>query len=143
MSSTPPPLLRIQGRVQHYQWGADAPCVVSALIPDERPPYAEVWFGSHPRLPSFLYNTDVPLQTPLPHLLKFLSVRSPLSLQVHPDTETARRLHASDPRVYPDPNEKPEICIPLSTFDCFLGFADTHALDRQLAANPPLAAFFF
>ncbi|ELP90885.1 mannose-6-phosphate isomerase, putative [Entamoeba invadens IP1] len=131
-------LERIQGRVQHYDWGKEEPCVVSSLHPTEVSPFAEIWYGSHPRLPSLIYNTHNPIPANLPFLLKFLSIQDPLSLQIHPDTETAKMLFERDKTHYADPNAKPEICIPLTHFQCFLGFVDNNILKQQMTENPPL-----
>ncbi len=46
-----------------------------------------------------------------------LSVKKALSIQAHPDLETARRLHAERPDVYKDPNHKPEMAIALTDFE--------------------------
>lgn len=134
------PIVRIQGRVQNYDWGRNEACIVSELCGDSaiRPPYAEIWYGTHSRLPSFQYGTKQPIDVKLPFLLKFLSIENPLSLQIHPDAETAERLFNEDKVHYVDPNAKPEICIPLSRFHCFLGFMDQDLLEQQMDNNPPL-----
>lgn len=65
--------------------------------------YAELWMGTHPSGPAFIKGTNTPLHTwilenpdvlgeatrntfgsNLPFLFKILSVRMPLSIQVHP-----------------------------------------------------------
>ncbi|KAL7711528.1 mannose-6-phosphate isomerase [Entamoeba marina] len=138
MTSGPQSFQRIQGRVQHYNWGCNNSCIVSSLCLAENPPYAEIWYGTHPRLPSFIYNTETPISPTLPFLLKFLSIENPLSLQIHPDAKTAKYLFEKDNVHYVDPNAKPEICIPLSRFHCFLGFVDDALLDVQMNTNPPL-----
>ncbi|EKE41112.1 hypothetical protein ENUP19_0003G0006 [Entamoeba nuttalli] len=138
MAAEPSHIQRIQGRVQHYEWGRDKPCLVSSLSELENGPYAEIWYGSHSRLPSFLFGTNEPIDIKLPFLLKFLSIKNPLSLQIHPDASTAEILFKKDPIHYVDANAKPEICIPLSQFHCFLGFVDEELLLFQMKNNPPL-----
>ena len=83
---------QIVGRVQHYQWGGSEGCMVSTMTSCKEGPFAEIWYGSHKRLPSFLYGTEEPLEFELPFLLKFLSINKPLSLQIHPDKQIAERL---------------------------------------------------
>ncbi len=99
--------------VQHYGWGG------LDYIPDllgvqnkNRKPFAELWIGAHPDLPSTatIHGVDVPLQVliegaadqilgrevanrfdrSLPFLLKVLSSAQPLSIQAHPNAQQAR-----------------------------------------------------
>ena len=58
----------------------------------------------------------------LPFLLKVLSIAQPLSIQSHPDRETARLLHSRDPSNYPDANHKPEMAIALTPFEALCSF---------------------
>ena len=50
----------------------------------------------------------------LSFLLKVLSVRKVLSIQAHPDKKLAEQLHAERPKIYKDPNHKPEMAIAMS-----------------------------
>lgn len=88
-------------------------------IQDDKP-YAELWMGTHPSLPS----KDVATQRTLldlvqdnqmlmgreiteryggklPFLFKVLSIRKALSIQAHPNKKLAEQLHAKDPKNYP------------------------------------------
>ena len=58
----------------------------------------------------------------LPFLFKVLSIEQPLSIQSHPDKELAKKLHASDPKNYPDGNHKPEMAIALNPMDVLCSF---------------------
>lgn len=59
----------------------------------------------------------------IPYLLKVLSIREPLSLQLHPDLENAKKLHEEFPQIYKDPYDKPEMAIAVSEiFELFCGF---------------------
>lgn len=49
----------------------------------------------------------------LPFLFKVLSIEKALSIQTHPDKETAERLHATMPNVY-----KGELCV--TSYPCSL-----------------------
>lgn len=103
---------------------------------DESKPYAELWLGTHPngmcdvtvegengpekrtlldyvRSDPMLHCGDYEM-TDITFLLKVLSVRKVLSIQAHPDKKLAERLHAERPKVYKDPNHKPEMAIALS-----------------------------
>lgn len=106
--------LRLGCHVKHYEWGS------FDIIPDllridnkAREPYAELWIGAHPNLPShaIVGKTEVPLNVlieraadvilghetarrfdrRLPFLLKVLSARKPLSVQAHPSKLQAKR----------------------------------------------------
>ena len=132
------PIQQIQGRVQHYLWGGKQGCIVSQLSTSTNQPFAEIWYGSHKRLPSFLYDTEIPLDIELPFLLKFLSIDKPLSIQIHPNKEIAMKLFQQDPIHYIDPNPKPELCIPLTEFHAFLGYLDEELIKKQMIDNPPV-----
>lgn len=105
--------LRLECGVQHYGWGD--PDAIPALldIPNpERRPFAELWAGAHPDLPSVALIDGMrvaldelvraaPLQVlgaaveerfgpRLPFLIKVLAAARPLSLQAHPDAVQAR-----------------------------------------------------
>lgn len=51
-----------------------------------------------------------------------LSINKALSIQTHPNKETARKLNATRPDKYPDPNHKPELVIALTDFKGLCGF---------------------
>lgn len=59
----------------------------------------------------------------LPFLFKVLSINKALSIQAHPNKTLARKLHANDPKNYPDANHKPEMLIAISEkFEAMCGF---------------------
>ena len=83
-------------------------------------PYAELWMGTHPSLPSkdvetqrslldlvqdnqALMSEDIAKRygQKLPFLFKVLSIRKALSIQAHPNKKLAEQLHAKDPKNYP------------------------------------------
>jgi mannose-6-phosphate isomerase len=106
-------LVKIRPAVQHYEWGGTEvlPALLGIANPD-RQPFAELWFGAHPKAPSTAETPQgsMPLdalirQDPagwlgqavlsrfgaaLPFLLKVLDARKMLSIQVHPTLEQAR-----------------------------------------------------
>lgn len=107
-----PSLYPLDPNVQHYSWGGTS--FISGLLRRENPegrPFAELWMGAHPALPSFVRTNGVGslgldaliAQNPesylghetardfggLPYLLKVLDVAKPLSIQVHPGRDQA------------------------------------------------------
>jgi mannose-6-phosphate isomerase len=114
-----------------------------------------MWIGAHPGWPSLVgaeggqplqdlidvdparaLGSDVVgrLGRRLPFLMKLLAASEPLSLQVHPAQERARRRfaeqeaaaiprHARD-RSYPDPSHKPELLFALTRLEGMAGFLD-------------------
>jgi mannose-6-phosphate isomerase len=147
---------RMENPVMAYAWGSRE--AIAAL--QGRPPTAgseaELWMGAHSSAPSRLVATDrspeqdldsVIAADPvgvlgkdcverfgarLPFLLKVLAAEQPLSLQVHPDDDQARRGYAAEDaagvdraapnRWYRDPFAKPEMLVALTDFDLFAGF---------------------
>ena len=155
----------LQNRVQPYDWGARGP---AAYIPQllgvpaaEGRPYAELWMGSHPSAPSAAWVAGAPVPLPdllaqrpqevlgarvasgfggLPFLFKVLSAAQPLSIQVHPNRDQARALHARDAEHYPDDNHKPEVAIALRGLEALVGFRRCEELLLVLERYPELAA---
>ena len=74
----------------------------------------------------------------LSFLFKVLSVRKALSIQAHPDRQTAEKLHAAMPDVYKDPHPKPEIAIALSDdFIACMGFLSPQEMHENLKLIAP------
>jgi mannose-6-phosphate isomerase len=107
-----PALVRLQGVVQHYDWGGYDFIPALLGIPNEaRQPFAELWMGMHPSGPSVadVSGQAVPLgelvaanprailgrdvadrfNGRLPYLFKLLDARQMLSIQAHPNKEQA------------------------------------------------------
>lgn len=76
----------------------------------------------------------------LPFLLKVLSIRKALSIQAHPDKELARKLHQEFPKIYKDPNHKPEMTVALTPFEAFIGFRPLEEIKAHLDEYPELAS---
>ncbi|KCV71693.1 mannose-6-phosphate isomerase, class I [Fonticula alba] len=76
----------------------------------------------------------------LPFLLKVLSVRTALSIQVHPDRTAARLLHREFPAVYRDDNHKPEMAIALGPepFRAMVGIRPLSEIFELALATPEL-----
>ena len=143
--------------VQSYDWGklgSESDCLVAQFaaateqLQFERVnnrPYAELWMGTHPTLPSRIvadgsllserlvadpsllgartvakYGVNASLA--LPFLFKVLSIDKALSIQAHPDKSLAEQLHAARPDMYKDANHKPEMAVAIAPFEGFCGF---------------------
>jgi len=107
-----PRVVRLQNGVQHYDWGDPhaIPAVLNRPNPEGRP-FAELWVGAHPDLPSqaIVDGVRVPLDLlmrdaaremmgralasefhgELPFLMKILAAGKPLSIQAHPNRAQA------------------------------------------------------
>ncbi|BAM41680.1 uncharacterized protein TOT_040000061 [Theileria orientalis strain Shintoku] len=57
-------------------------------------------------------------------LFKVLSIQKPLSLQMHPDRESALQLFNDKHHGIVDSSSKPEMCLPLTMFRALCGFRD-------------------
>ncbi|KAJ5161638.1 Mannose-6-phosphate isomerase [Penicillium capsulatum] len=161
------PLLRLQCGVNSYDWGkvgqesAAARYAATTAAPDfaieSEKPYAELWMGTHPSLPSKDVETQRTLLdliqdnqallsaeiterygSQLPFLFKVLSVRKALSIQAHPNKKLAEQLHARDPRNYPDDNHKPEMTIAITPFEGLCGFRPLAEIVHFLQTIEPL-----
>jgi mannose-6-phosphate isomerase len=74
----------------------------------------------------------------LPFLFKLLSVRTALSIQAHPDKQTAARLHALDPEHYRDDNHKPELACALTEFEVLCSFRPRDEMLALIRGCPEL-----
>ena len=162
----PRPYLMVN-KIQPYAWGSrgkDAfiPRFLGIEVEADRP-FAELWMGVHPNAPSdvILDGSPVSLRQlisrnpleilgqevfdkfsgTLPFLFKVLSAAQVLSIQVHPNKEQARSLHARDPEHYPDDNHKPEIAIALDSLTALVGFKRFSGVVQTLEEYPELAGF--
>lgn len=129
------------------------------VVIDETKPYAELWMGTHPKVPSKtldgvslrdviaanpteLLGEDVikhyGSQNEIPFLFKVLSIEKVLSIQAHPDKELGKKLHLADPKNYPDDNHKPEMAIAVTNFEGFCGFKPLEEIADELQKIPEL-----
>jgi mannose-6-phosphate isomerase len=144
----------LENPIQEYAWGSRT--VLAELLGHPAPtarPQAELWVGAHPSASSLLRGghslaehiaadpgavlgpaTAAAYGARLPFLLKVLAVARPLSLQVHPDPDQARRGFAAEQergvpvdapdRSYRDGRAKPEILCAVTDFAALCGFQD-------------------
>jgi mannose-6-phosphate isomerase len=155
---------KLYNTIQNYEWGtknesAFIPRFIGAEV-ELNKPYAELWIGAHPNAPSeieidglrFPLNKVIqnrPMEClgeyvrnkfsgTFPFLLKVLSAASALSIQTHPNKVQAQRLHAKDPKHYPDDNHKPEIAIALDSLVALAGFQPVQSIRKHLEFLPEL-----
>lgn len=155
--------MEIIGNVKSYDWGKTgersfvaqlAKANSETLELKDDCPYAELWMGDHVNGPATLKRDGTSLQQAirddpvgmvgkeaggqLPFLLKVLSIRKALSVQVHPDKVEAEKLHEKFPDVYKDPNHKPELAIALTDFQALCGFRPYEEIAGLLNASGEL-----
>ncbi|QEK07506.1 mannose-6-phosphate isomerase, class I [Treponema phagedenis] len=145
---------KLDNTIRTYSWGSKqgiASVLGKKNISND--PWAELWMGAHPAAPSMIDKADGKVSLlslieanqelllgkktaaafgSLSFLFKILSAGSPLSIQVHPNSEQAkkgfaRENHANIPlddyaRNYKDENHKPEIMLALTPFTALCGF---------------------
>ena len=147
-----------------YEWGKQGKTSAAAKYAaatgfevDDNKPYAELWMGTHPSLPSKdletqrslldLVQDNEALMTKeisqrygnkLPFLFKILSITKALSIQAHPNKKLAEQLHAKDPKNYPDDNHKPEMTVAITPFDGLCGFRPLDQISHFLQNVPSL-----
>ena len=146
---------QLDNTIQNYNWGSkDQLTKLLGIANEKNLPLAEIWMGAHDKAPSKIidgrkkialnqYISNQPNQIlsseaasiyngKLPFLFKVLSAGNPLSIQAHPDKETAETgyqrendlkipIQAPD-RNYKDPNHKPELICALTEFKALNGF---------------------
>ncbi|MEN8246861.1 MAG: mannose-6-phosphate isomerase, class I [Thermodesulfobacteriota bacterium] len=150
--------------VQKYAWGSHA--AIAELTGRPFPikePEAEMWMGAHPKAPSTVktkhgdeslmdlikqYPHDIigkavaSFENRLPYLFKVLAIEEPLSIQVHPNREQAKKGFAREnhlgipmdaaERNYRDDNHKPECICALTHFWALNGFHGKSTIIRRL-----------
>lgn len=160
----------LHGTVQHYAWGTPGAIPEILGVPADGRPFAEYWLGAHQLAPSAVdgHTLDALVHDhpelvgepsraafgdQLPYLVKILSARHALSLQVHPSREQAEDGFAREnaagvapdapERTYRDDWPKPEILVALDEFHTLSGFRDpvrTAALFAGLGVHEQLAS---
>lgn len=138
-------MFRLNGIVKDYPWGGDKSGLVGSLAragghvaPEEDgAKYAELWLGTHPAGSALIDGKPISDHTDLPYLLKVLSIRKALSIQVHPNKRLAEELHTLKPDLYDD-NQKAEIAIPLTVFEALGGLRSQTDILLTLQRIPEL-----
>ncbi|MFM2412625.1 MAG: hypothetical protein RLZZ587_958 [Actinomycetota bacterium] len=134
-------MFEITNTPRPYSWGSTLALAELRGVEPSGQPEAELWFGDHAGCPSVRvadgrtlveWEGDDSTRAQLPFLLKILAVATPLSIQVHPDRDSARvgfeRENAAgvgldaNHRNYKDSNHKPEIIRAVTEFSALCGF---------------------
>jgi mannose-6-phosphate isomerase len=129
-------LSRISGATKNYAWGSKELVSDFFGLAESSEPIAEIWFGTHPLGESQSLaegkSLSETLGKRLSFLVKFLSSKRALSIQVHPnsdqakagfDLEQSQAIPIGDPkRNYKDASHKPEALIALTSFRALCGF---------------------
>lgn len=175
-----PSFYELQCGVNSYPWGKTGKESIAARLCEEgkgysgddekksqfkidsEKPYAEMWMGDYPDLPSIVRENGKPLKDvieedpetwlgkatvdkfknhDIPFLPKVLSIAKALPLQLHPNKDLATELHKKDPQNFTDPNHKPEIALALGDFEAFCGFKPLDRIEKLLQISPGLKAF--
>jgi len=152
------PVEKITGVIKTYAWGSPGGIDKVRGLPPSGDIQAEWWLGDHPAGQATLTLDGRPLgdflsdhgHESLGFLLKVLTPKTPLSLQVHPTTAQAeagfdaeeRSGIATDApeRIYKDPFAKPEVVVCVTdVFDALAGNAPdsvvAERIDRLVAAG--------
>jgi mannose-6-phosphate isomerase len=153
-------IVTLEGRVVTAAWGSTgllAPFAGRLAAPDGEAPHAEVWFGAHHRNPSWVVLDGV--RVPYPEaegleqptfLVKLLAASAPLSIQVHPDAQTAQLGFAAEEssgvarddarRNFADPSGKPELLRALTPMRVLCGLRSALASRTLLTELAPSGA---
>ena len=155
-----PTVVALEGRTVTADWGSSellAPFVAGRAAAGGGAQPAEVWFGAHHRHPSWVVLPEghLPfvevdgLEQPT-FLVKVLAASAPLSIQVHPDTPTARAGFAAEEaagiapdapeRRFADPSGKPELLRALGPMRVLCGLRSALASRTLLTALIPSGA---
>ncbi|MCB0752455.1 MAG: mannose-6-phosphate isomerase, class I, partial [Ignavibacteriae bacterium] len=155
---------KILPKIQHYEWGTkNRKALIPRFLgikPESNLPYAELWFGTHPKSPSDIlienetyslseiikkYPNEIlgekvskKFSSTLPFLLKILSIEKALSIQTHPNKNVAKDLHKNDPKNYPDSNHKPEIAIAIDKLNAIVGLQSLENIKNSFIKYPQL-----
>ncbi|MBT94777.1 MAG: mannose-6-phosphate isomerase, class I [Acidimicrobiaceae bacterium] len=143
----------LSSNIQHYHWGDYSFIPELQSRADGNTPEAELWMGAHPTSPSRILRTEQGLDEiisnnpksalgpnrslfgdELPFIMKILAIRSPLSIQVHPNTKqaekgfTAEQKEINQSQFYSSPRGKEEVVCALSETDLKFGFRELHEI---------------
>ncbi len=155
----------LKNPIQEYPWGSMT--AIQNLLGEHcrsDGPVAELWMGAHPGATSrvMIGGDEQPLYElierdpesvlgravsekfsgKLPFLLKVLAVERPLSVQVHPNLDQARKGFLRENRLgipidspernYRDENHKPEMLCALTRFEALKGFRNINEIMRLI-----------
>ncbi len=156
----------LEGIVKNYNWGKlYNNSLINEFITDkikyneiEYEYLAEIWYGTHIFGTSKIINNEISIESiiskymdknyfnkynyKLPFLVKILTIRHPLSIQIHPEKKLAEKLHKINYKIYPDANEKSEMALVISDyFELLYGFDDIENIRTKFSYFPNLLIF--
>lgn len=161
-------LIELEFVVREDPWGmtSSSSIIGQLLLSPQHPMWGksigEAWCGTHSQRPALIKGREKNLlefigQNPeavlgerlivtngpsLPFLFKILTIKTPLSIQIHPNKKKATELSARFPERYLDPAEKPEIGVAITRTQLLLGFRPIEEIKRFINELPPAASFF-
>ena len=120
----------VKGALKEYLWGK--PNGLAQWTDSTNKNQAELWFGDHESNPSIDIKTNSVLKTKssYPLLIKLLCANEPLSIQVHPDFDTAEEKFSEFK--LSDTNGKDEMIFALEEFHAYAGIRDKSSLKNIL-----------
>ncbi len=159
-------IFKLNNLIKNFQWGCTS--AFSELFKIANPhqlPQAELWMGAHPNGSStvtigkkecaladaissdpvlWLGDKSEHYEDKLPFLVKILAANQPLSIQVHPSKDAARRgfdkeneqgiaLDAAE-RNFKDANHKPELVYAITPYLAMNGFRELPLIHRLFSA---------
>lgn len=116
-------VLVVKGSLKEYLWGKVNG--LSKWNTNTDKPQAELWFGDHESSPSvFVENNEIiNSKSNFPLLVKILCAAEPLSIQVHPDKETAQEKY--EQYALSDSHGKDEMLFALEHFLAYAGIRNS------------------
>ena len=116
-------VLVVKGSLKDYLWGKVNG--LSKWNTNTDKPQAELWFGDHESSPSVLVenNEIINSKSNFPLLVKILCAAEPLSIQVHPDKETAQEKY--EQYALSDSHGKDEMLYALEHFLAYAGIRNS------------------
>ncbi|MFM1826342.1 MAG: hypothetical protein RLZZ37_977 [Actinomycetota bacterium] len=128
-------VLVVKGSLKDYLWGKVNG--LSKWNTNTDKPQAELWFGDHESSPSVLVenNQIINSKSNFPLLVKILCAAEPLSIQVHPDKETAQEKY--EQYGLSDSHGKDEMLFALEHFLAYAGIRNSKKVQEifKILAN--------
>lgn len=131
----------VEGVFKNYDWGMVKDGIVyeiykTKLNKESDNSFAEYWLGFHNQGEMTSENPKLEeYKQKFPFLFKILSIRKPLSIQVHPNKNQAEYLHKIEPDVFKDNNHKPEMAIALTKFSLLGGFKPKNEIEKIIQSK--------
>ncbi len=156
----------IEGTIKNYEWGklGNNSLIKNFIISNKQNHYntdymAEIWYGTHELGVSKILNNNFSINSviskymdinyinnygnDIPFIFKILTIMKPLSIQIHPIEELAKKLHKDNSSLYTDPNQKSEMALALSDdFELLYGFDNYENIKQNFNNFSQLLTYF-